>query len=304
MWCCSHTDGNAWFDDTSESKKHPGRLQLACSNMTDFLTTKWHRALAYVANWTKSFPNIVSMSLRNELRESWNQTDLYYNWHTLVGNMSAGAETIHNANPDLLITWGGMQYGQDLSALVSVDKNIFTAPCYKCTAIVDKTRRESKYFDLDSYAWGKEKLVWELHLYNTSEDVDTGSCDIVKAGLYRNGFNALGIDPPAVGCSLTRDCPPSQRLTPVILSEFGQTPEDMTIYRNELLQCIKNFTTENKVGWAMWSLAGYFRIRQGVQGYVDRKGLLNATFDGWQDSSVVEAWWKTWVSEMALTEKV
>lgn len=243
------------------------------------------------------------MSLRNELRESWNDTNLFYNWQTLVGNMSAGADTIHTANPDLLITWSGMQYDQDLSALTSANKNILTAPCYKCTAIVDRVRREPVYFDLDSYPWGKEKLVWELHLYNTSEDVDTGTCDIVKAGLYRNGFNALGIEAPDAGCNRTGDCPPPQRLTPVILSEFGQTPEDGTIYQNELLNCIRNFTTDNKVSWAMWSLAGYFRTRQGVQGFVDPKGMFNTTFNGWHDPSVVDNWWKPWVAAMNVTRK-
>lgn len=53
-----------------------------------------------MATWASDHPNIVSMSLRNELRESWNDTDLYYNWQTLVGNMTAGCDAIHEANPD------------------------------------------------------------------------------------------------------------------------------------------------------------------------------------------------------------
>ena len=242
------------------------------------------------------------MSLRNELRESWIDHGLSYNWVTLVGNMSAGADVIHHANPDLLITWSGMQFDQDLSALTS-GENIVTAPCYKCTAIIDGSRRAPAYFHPYSHPWGKEKLVWELHLYNTSEDVDTGSCDIVRAGLYRNGFNALGIPAPEAGCKLTGNCPPASRLTPVILSEFGQTPEDTTIYSNELLNCIRNFTTEYSVSWMMWSLAGYFRIRQGVQGFVDPKGMFNATWDGWHDPSVVEKWWKPWAKAMNVTTK-
>lgn len=53
-----------------------------------------------MATWASHHPNIVSMSLRNELRESWNNTNLYYNWQTLVGNMTAGCDAIHEANPD------------------------------------------------------------------------------------------------------------------------------------------------------------------------------------------------------------
>lgn len=216
--------------------------------------------------------------------------------------MSAGADTIHNANPDLLITWSGMQFGQDLSALTS-GENILTAPCYKCTSIVDRLRRSPAYFDPNAHLWGKEKLVWELHLYNTSEDVDTGTCDLILVGLYRNGFNALGIPPPEVGCNFTGDCPPPSRLTPVILSEFGQTPEDPSIYTNELLNCIRSFTTEHGVSWMMWSLAGYFRTRQGTQGFVDKKGMFNATWDGWQDPTVVESWWKPWTEAMNVTKR-
>lgn len=247
QWCCSHIDGNAWFDDVN------------------FNTTNWLRGLSYVANWAKDHPNIVSMSLRNELRESWNVTDLYYNWQTLVGNMSAGSDAIHESNPDLLITWSGLQYDEDLSALIS-KKNILTAPCYKCTAIVDAYRRDPVYFDLDSYPWA-DKLVWELHLYGSSEDVDTGTCAIIEAGLYRNGFNALGIDPPAA-CNITNDCPPAQRITPVVLTEFGHG-QDPTMYNATLQSCLQDYTKKHGISWAMWSLAGSYRIRSGTQGLID-----------------------------------
>lgn len=109
QWCCSHVDGNAWFEDVA------------------FPVANWLRGLSYVATWARQHPNVVSMSLRNELRESWNRTDLYYNWDTLVGNMTAGTDAIHAANSDLLVTWSGMQYDQDLSALTT-GKNILTAP--------------------------------------------------------------------------------------------------------------------------------------------------------------------------------
>lgn len=65
-----------------------------------------------------------------------------------------------------------------------------------------------------------------------------------------------------------------------------------------LVNCVREFATVHRVSWVMWSVAGYFRIRQGVQGFVDPKGLLNASFEGWQDEVVVEDWWKPWVSSM------
>lgn len=284
QWCCSHSDGNAWFDDLT------------------FNTTHWLRGLRFIANWAKDHPNVASMSLRNELRESWNVSSppgLVYNWETLVGNMSAGASAIHDANPDLLISWSGMQYDQDLSALTS-GLNILTAPCYKCTAIRDAARRAPVVFDLDSYPWSN-KLMWELHLYSMSEDLDTGTCDVIRENLYRNGFNALGIDPPN-NCSqspsqLDTACLPAVRQTPVILSEFGSAQNGSTLYNDTLQSCLRDFTLENNVSWAMWALAGSYRIRSGGQGVPDTWGLTNYDWTGWNYAQGIEDYWKPWVHQ-------
>ncbi|GAP85601.2 putative glycoside hydrolase family 5 protein [Rosellinia necatrix] len=282
QWCCSHTDGNAWFDDVA------------------FPAGAWRRGLAHVAAWARQHPNVVSMSLRNELRESWNRTDLYYNWATLVGNMTAGADAIHAAHPGLLITWSGMQYGQDLSALTA-GANILTAPCYRCTAIRDARRRDPVVFDAAAHPWA-DKLVWELHLYGGSEDLDTGDCDVIEAGLYRNGFNALGIAPNAAGCAVTGDCPPASRLAPVIFSEFGHA-QDASLHGDLLQDCIRAFTIRHRVSWMMWSLAGSYRIRQGTQGLVDTWGLTSADWSSWNDPATIEGYWKPWVQSMNVTRK-
>lgn len=42
QWCCSHTDGNAWFDDVYFDVKN------------------WTRGLAHMAKWAKGHGNIVS----------------------------------------------------------------------------------------------------------------------------------------------------------------------------------------------------------------------------------------------------
>ncbi|KAH9908204.1 glycoside hydrolase family 5 protein [Xylariomycetidae sp. FL2044] len=292
QWCCGHTDGNSWFDDVY------------------FNATHWRRGLAHVATWAADHPNVVSMSLRNELRESWNRTDLVYNWQTFVGNMSAGATAIHNANPDLLITWSGLQYDEDLSALTT-GLNILTAPCYKCTAIRDARRRDPVVFDLADYPWA-DKIVWELHLYSMSEDVDTGTCDAIRAALYRNGFNALGIaEPPssAYGDGIgsdddnnNNDFRPATRLTPVILSEFGSA-QDATLYDSTLQNCLRDFTVEHGVSWMMWSLAGSYRVRSGVQGLADSWGLTNDDWSGWRSPETIEGYWKPWVGSMNISRK-
>lgn len=280
-WCCGHTDGNGWFGDLS------------------FNTTQWLRGLSYVAQWASEHPNVVSMSLRNELRESWNVTNLYYNWQTLVGNMTAGADAIHSANKDLLITWSGMQYDEDLSALTT-GLNILTAPCYKCTAIRDARRRDPVYFDLDEHPWA-DKIVWELHLYPMSEDVDTGTCEVIEAALYRNGFNALGVDAPSA-CNITGDCRPAKRLTPVLLSEFGHG-QDESIYDDVVQSCLRDYTIKHNVGWAMWSLAGSYRVRSGVQGMEDTWGLTNYDWTGWHWEEGIDGYWKPWVESMNATKR-
>jgi hypothetical protein len=97
------SDGNAWFDDYN------------------FPVYNWHRGLQYVAEWAKSHPNVVSMALRNEMRRAVNETaptsTIGYNWLSLVGNNTAATDAIHETNPDILVSWSGMQYDQDLSAL-------------------------------------------------------------------------------------------------------------------------------------------------------------------------------------------
>jgi endoglucanase len=279
MWCCSHYDGGSWFDDIN------------------FNTSNWLRGLTYVAGWAQDHPNVVSMSLRNELRASYNDTTLMYNWQTLVGNMTAGATAIHDANPDLLITWSGMQFDEDLSALTA-GANLLTAPCYQCDAIRDARRREPEYFDLDAQPFA-DKIVWELHLYPMSNDLDTGDCAMVEAELYRNGFHALGMDAPAT-CNVTGDCPPAARLTPVIFSEFGHA-QDATLYNDTLQNCMQDYTKKHGVSWMMWALAGSYRIRSGVQGLVDTWGLTNFDFSGWRDPDTIENYWKPWVSAMNVT---
>lgn len=129
-----------------------------------------------------------------------------------------------------------------------------------------------------------------------SEDLDTGDCSIIQAQFYRNGINALGIDPPPA-CNVTGDCTEAVRHTPVIISEFGSA-QDETLLNNTLQSCLREFTTENNISWAMWSLAGSYRIRSGGQGVGDTWALTNYEWNGWNFPRGIEEWWKPWVSAM------
>ncbi|CAO1620673.1 unnamed protein product [Parajaminaea phylloscopi] len=277
-WCCSHIDGNGWFGDVYFDVKN------------------WTRGLAHMADWAKKHKNIQTISLRNELRESWNVTDLEYNWLSWAGNMTLGANAVHEANSDLLITVSGLQYDQDLSAFAS-HLNLNTAPAYRARAVRDGHRRKPVYFDPYDHPWGKN-VVLELHLYGSSEDIDTGTCETIEASLYRSGANVLGIKPPK-GC---RDgkCPKAYREYPLFLSEFGQA-ENPTLYNNTLTNCLRKFTTENKVSWSQWSLAGSYRAREGQQDVDDSWGLKKHDWSGWRDPATIEGFWKKWVKDMGKT---
>lgn len=234
------------------------------------------------------------MSLRNELRRSLNDTELGYNWPNLVGNNTAATDAIHEVNSDILISWSGMQFDQDLSAVTS-GLNLNIAPCYKCDAIRDGYRLDPIIFNLDDHPWA-DKVFYELHMYSMSEDQDTDDCDIIKAQLYRNGFNALGIEKPAA-CDIIDDCPDAVREVPVVMTEFGWA-QDETLLNDTLMNCIKDFSIENHVSWAVWSLAGSYRIRSGGQGVDDTWALLNYEWDDWRYPEGVEEYWQPWIEEL------
>ena len=141
-----------------------------------------------------------------------------------------------------------------------------------------------------------------MKLTTPTQDVDTDDCALSEAALYRNGFNALGISAPQPGCNRTGDCLPAKRLTPVILSEFGNA-QDATLLNGTLPQCLRDFTTKHGISWATWSLAGSYRIRSGTQGLPDTWGLTNFDWSGWRDPDTIEQYWKPWIADMNLAKR-
>ncbi|KAK7368927.1 hypothetical protein VNO80_10960 [Phaseolus coccineus] len=92
-WCCANNDQNGFFGD-----RH-------------FNTSEWIQGLAIVAHHFKGKPNVFAMDLRNELRGS------RQNWNVWYKYVSEGAKTIHEINPDLLIIISGLSFDNDLSYL-------------------------------------------------------------------------------------------------------------------------------------------------------------------------------------------
>ncbi|KAI3850536.1 hypothetical protein MKX03_003972 [Papaver bracteatum] len=96
QWCCGDGDDNGFFGDKFFDPK------------------EWLQGLAIVANRFKGKPQVVAMSMRNELRGPRQNKDVWYRYVRL------GGETIHKLNPKLLVIISGLGYDTDLSFLRNV----------------------------------------------------------------------------------------------------------------------------------------------------------------------------------------
>ncbi|KAL8769871.1 MAG: hypothetical protein Q9209_004309 [Squamulea sp. 1 TL-2023] len=189
------------------------------------------------------------MALRNELRTTndW-QSRKDVNWATWYGNMTAGADAIYKANPDLLIFFSGLNYDSRLRQIFSND------------ILVGK--------DIDFNKWElayADKIVLEVHDY----DMDESNCTNKKTKLTENAFAALG---PAS---------PQTTIFPLVMSEWGfaQTSDQ---YMAPFASCLREFLPAQKVGWMTWVLVGSYYIRAGVQDYDETWGLLDHTLRDWR----------------------
>ncbi|KQJ83177.1 uncharacterized protein LOC100839976 [Brachypodium distachyon] len=94
-WCCSNTDGNGFFGDAY------------------FQPDVWVDGLTKMATTFAAVPNVVGMSLRNELRGPRQNANDWYKY------MQRGAEAVHAANPRALVILSGLSYDNDLAFLSS-----------------------------------------------------------------------------------------------------------------------------------------------------------------------------------------
>ncbi|OJD32211.1 cellulase family protein [Diplodia corticola] len=129
-WCCGSDDGNGWWDEAAGYNDAASRY---------FNTANWLQGLAAMAEFAAAHPNVVGMSLRNELRAGSGQDSSdHADWYKFVGQ---GLDAIHGANADLLLVVGGPSYATDLSFLYGnpLDRAAFP-----------------------------DKVVWEFHNYQWS----------------------------------------------------------------------------------------------------------------------------------------
>lgn len=239
MWCCSGNDGNTWWGDTH------------------FSLANWTRGLSYMANHGKAWPALVSMSLRNELRQpDSGPARSSYNWQTWYTNIRQGASAVHAANPDVLIFLSGLNYDTTI------------APVVQGTALTPGSAKFNRA-DFPGYA---DKLVLELHNYENS----INSCSSLQGNLNRNGFQAL--NPSASGTA---------NVFPVMLTEFG-FQMDTSTWRGTYASCLASWLPAQKAGWFIWVLAGSYYVRSGTQDYDEGWGLLTRDWADWRSKGFVE----------------
>lgn len=235
QWCCSTNDGNSWFGDTY------------------FNTTKWKRAVQYMADHGKKWPNLVSIGLRNEFRKPDNAgSSLAYNWSTWYDQVMPTANLVNKANPNILIFLSGLDFDTKMGPIAT-----------------GSDLGSGKKFRLSDYTYAN-KLVIELHNYQNSAT----NCGDMEGGLWNNGFIATG------GSAANK--------MPVVLTEFGfsQSGND---YNGTYATCIKKLMPQWKTGWTVWVLSGSYYIRSGTQDYEETWGLLNHQWSDWRSANAINA---------------
>ncbi|KAF0891667.1 hypothetical protein E2562_010885 [Oryza meyeriana var. granulata] len=99
-WCCGNNDGNGFFGDAY------------------FDPDVWVDGLTKMATMFAGVPNVVGMSLRNELRGPRQNAADWYKY------MQRGAEAVHAANPRVVVILSGLSFDNDLAFLNSRQVNV------------------------------------------------------------------------------------------------------------------------------------------------------------------------------------
>jgi Cellulase (glycosyl hydrolase family 5) len=151
--------------------------------------------------------------------------------------MTQAASAVHNANPDILIFFSGLES----------DFNI--EPAVGGSTLLDPTFR----FRVADYEWAS-KFVFEIHEY---DEGISSNCDAYKTALLAFGWDAT---------TKWSWGPFGGNKAPLVISEWGHEQSDASgAYNSAYATCLRGFMEERKVGYMMWVLAGSYYIREGNQ---------------------------------------
>ncbi|XP_054817943.1 glycosyl hydrolase 5 family protein-like isoform X1 [Prosopis cineraria] len=214
-WCCAPDDGNAFFGDTSFDPK------------------EWLQGLSMAAQLLKDKPNVVVMSLRNELRGPLQNTNSWY------GNMTQGAQTVHQGNPNVVVLISGFYNDNDLSFLKDKPLNLTF----------------------------KDKLAYEVHAYTVSGEPKNWSNQSANylCGKVNNELNSHA------GFLTTSSNP-----APLLMTEYGiPLSPNRTEPDERWLTCVLAYLAVNDLGWGWWGLQGSYYLREGNVNPGESYGLVD-----------------------------
>lgn len=161
-----------------------------------------------------------------------------------------GATTIRTANPDVLVIVSGLSYDTNLGFL--------------------KKKPLSLGLNL------KSKLVYEAHWYSFGNPTDQWM-------LQTNGYCAKRTRWFMSGAGFLTTGP---NPAPLFLSEFGVDQRGASERDNRYLSCLLGFLAERDLDWALWTLQGSYRLREGKVGMEETFGLLDTNWDHLRNSTL------------------
>lgn len=251
-WCCSLVDGNGWWSSA---------IGYNATNSRYFNTEHWLKGLAIMANFSLAHPNVVGLSLRNELRAGdANQDPVgsdHADWYKYI---SLGAAAVHAANPNALIMIGGVDYFNDFRFLK------------------DKPLDRS---GLDG------KVVWEYHSYSWGSDV-YGSAYVSNCTEFASYIDTMG------GYLLE---PGKPYTGPIFMGEFGWNQVSNNETQEEIFKtCIIEYMSNNDMDWSVWALQGSYYYREGIPLGDETFGLLNHNWTDWREPGFLEKINRMWIT--------
>lgn len=223
-WCCSSSDGNGFFGD-----------QYFDPNL-------WIKGLKKMATLFKGNPYVVGMSLRNELRGPRQNSPDWYRY------MQRGAETVHGANPNVLVILSGLSYDKDLTFLRNKPVNLtFTG-----------------------------KLVFEMHWYGFSDGQawKDGNPNEVCGRVVNDNMRMSGFL--------------LDQGYPLFVSEFGLDLRGTNVNDNRYFNCFLAWAAEYDIDWAHWTMVGSYYLREGVVGLNEYYGWLDWNWCELRNASFLE----------------
>ncbi|KAL0935453.1 cellulase family protein [Colletotrichum truncatum] len=245
-WCCKPEDGNSWFGDIH------------------FNTSNWVRSLSFMAEHGKAnWKSFSSMGLRNEIRDATiappSPTLEPMTWETWKTRMLQGANAVHNANPDILIFFGGRLLDVDISA--PVNGKHLSEPNFNFSIAEQPFRN---------------KFIFEQHQYDQTGLVGD-NCTSYVGVLNELGSNAVSISGPGTNRA------------PLVMGEWGHDQtDDSGVFKHNFRTCLMQFMIEQRINWMVWVIGGSYYIREGTADRDEPWALLDHTWSSYRGKESIK----------------